>query len=445
MEKRRFLLWLILLVTVVSIIIDLPQSYPLKLKIGSKEINTTVSRPFNFLKNFKVVKGLDLAGGAHLMFKANMNNVEPGAEGEALSSLKENIERRVNFFGVTEAVVQTSRVGDDYRLIVELPGVVNVDEAVALVGKTAELEFREMVELPPEATATATINDLFSAKTDLTGRHLIRSQVSFNPNTNQPEVSLEFDQEGKELFAEITKRNIGKPVAIFLDNSLISAPQVKETISDGKAVISGDFELEKAKNMVSQLNAGALPVPIELIERREVGPTLGEESIRKSLKAGLVGLAMVTVFMAGYYRWLGFLADMGLVVYALITLALYKLIPVTLTLPGLTGFLLSVGMAVDSNILIFERMKEELKDGKPWNLAMEFGFGRAWDSIRDANICTLITCFLLFNPFGWSFLNNSGMVRGFALTLALGIFVSLFTGIIVTRTLLRVFGSKNKK
>jgi len=445
MEKRRFSLWLILLVTIASIIIDLPQHYPLKVKIGSKEINITISRPFSFLKRFKVVKGLDLAGGAHLMFRAKMDGIDPEARGDALASLKENIERRVNFFGVSEAVVQTSRMGDDYRLIVEMPGVVNVDEAVALVGKTAELDFREAVEIAPEATATATINDLFSGKTGLTGRHLVRSQVQFNPNTNQPEVGLEFNQEGKELFAEITKRNVGKPVAIFLDDTLISAPQVKEAITDGRAVISGDFDLKEAKSLVSQLNAGALPVPIELIERRQIGPTLGEESVRMSLRAGLVGLGLVVLFMAGYYRWLGFLADVGLIIYALITLALYKLIPVTLTLPGLTGFLLSVGMAVDSNILIFERMKEELKEGKPWNVAMELGFGRAWDSIRDANICTLITCFLLFNPFNWSFLNTSGMVRGFALTLALGIFVSLFTGIVVTRNLLRIFARRDQK
>jgi len=444
-KRQRFLLWLILLITILAIIIDLPNQYHLKVKIAGHKLETNISRPFSFLRRFKVVKGLDLAGGAHLMFRAKMEEIPEESRENAFSALKENIERRVNLFGISEAVVQTSKKGNEYRLIVELPGVVNVKEATALVGKTAELEFRETVELSSEATATATVYDLFAGKTGLTGRHLVRAQVQFGQNMGKPEVGLEFNEEGKKLFAEITKRNVGKPVAIFLDNLPVSIATVKEPILDGRAVISGDFDLKRAKEMVSQLNAGALPVPIELIEQRQIGPTLGEESVRKSLKAGLVGLGAVVSFMALYYGWLGLLADIGLIIYALITLALYKIIPVTLTLPGLTGFLLSVGMAVDSNILIFERMKEELRDGRPWNVAMELGFGRAWDSIRDANVCTLITCFLLFNPFNWSFLNTSGMVRGFALTLALGIFISLFTGIVVTRTLLRVFARKDKE
>jgi preprotein translocase subunit SecD len=429
MQKRKYLLWFIFLITILAVIIDLPKKY----------------RPFNFLQSVNLVKGLDLAGGAHLMFQAKMDELPEEDRENALSALQNNIERRVNFFGVSEAIVQTSKVGNDYRLIVELPGVVDVDQAVDLVGKTAQLEFREQVELEPEATESATLNDVFAKKTDLSGKHLVRAEVQFNPNTGQPEVGLEFNDQGEKLFAQITETNVGKPLAIFLDEQLISAPRVNEKITGGKASISGDFSLEQAKELSSQLNAGALPVGIELIERRQIGPTLGAESVEKSFKAGLIGLGVVIVFMAVYYGWLGVIADIGLIIYGLITLALYKLIPVTLTLPGLTGFLLSVGMAVDSNILIFERMKEELKDDRPWNAAMELGFGRAWDSIRDANVCTLIICFLLFNPFNWGFLNSSGMVRGFALTLALGIFVSMFTGIVVTQTLLRTFGRRSKK
>ena len=444
-KKQHLLLWLILLVTIVALIIDLPDNYRLKVEVAGRTFETNISRPFSFLRRFKLVKGLDLAGGVHLMFQAKMEGVSETSRSKALSALKENIERRVNFFGLSEALVQTSKKGGEYRLIVELPGVVEVKEAVALIGKTAELEFREMVVLPPEATTSATTEQLFAGKTELTGRHLVRAEVQFNQNTGKPEVALEFNQEGKKIFAEITKRNLTKPLAIFLDGLPISIAEVKEPILEGRAVISGNFELKQAKELVSQLNAGALPVPIELIERRQIGPTLGAESVSRTLRAGLVGLTAVLIFMALYYRWLGVLADIGLIIYALITLALYKIIPVTLTLPGLTGFLLSVGMAVDSNILIFERMKEELRDGRPWKVAMELGFGRAWDSIRDANVCTLITCFLLFNPFNWSFLNTSGMIRGFALTLALGIFISLFTGIVVTRTLLRVFAQNPKK
>jgi preprotein translocase subunit SecD len=278
---------------------------------------------------------------------------------------------------------------------------------------------------------------------------LARSQVQFDPNTGQPVVGLEFNQEGGDKFAEITGRNVGRPVAIFLDQFPITIPLVKEQITTNEAVITGEFSVDEAKSLAIQLNAGALPVPIEVIEQRNIGATLGTESVQNSVQAGVIGLLMVIGFMAAYYGYLGILADIGLVIYGLLTLALYKLIPVTLTLPGVAGFLLSVGMAVDSNILIFERMKEEIRAGRPRAMAMELGFGRAWDSIRDANVCTLITCFILFNPFSWSFLNTSGMVRGFALTLGLGVLLSLFTGVVVTRTILRTFsfrrGEDNQK
>lgn len=276
-------------------------------------------------------------------------------------------------------------------------------------------------------------------KTDLTGKDLKKSQVDFDNQTGQPVVSLEFSGEGAKKFAEITKRNVGRMVAIYLDGIPISAPRVEEPILEGKAIIRGNFDLNQAKNLSIQLNAGALPVPVKIIEQKNIGATLGQESVQESLRAGLVGLILVAFFMASYYGKLGILANIALIIYGLITLALYKLIPVTLTLPGLAGFLLTIGMAVDSNILIFERMKEEIRSGKPLKMAMELGFGRAWDSIRDANVCTLITGFILFNPLNWSFLNVSGMVRGFAFTLIIGTILSLFTGIVVSRTLIRIF------
>jgi preprotein translocase subunit SecD len=352
----------------------------------------------------------------------------------ALLSAQKNIEKRVNFFGVSEALVQTARTENDYRLIVELPGINDINEAIDLIGKTAQLEFRE--ENPDLEAATK--SGEFFLKTDLTGKDLKRSLVQFDQKTGKPVVGLEFDDEGVEKFSDLTGRNIGKIIAIYLDGVAISTPRVEEKIA-GNAVISGAFTIEEAKKLSIQLNAGALPVPINLIEQRNIGASLGAESVNKSVRAGLIGIFLVMVFMLLYYGKLGLIADLALVNYGLITLALYKLIPVTLTLPGIAGFLLSVGMAVDANILIFERMKEERRAGKPLRAAMELGFGRAWDSIRDANVCTLITAFILFNPFGWTFLNVSGMVRGFALTLSLGIAVSLFTGIVVTRNLIRIF------
>jgi len=358
----------------------------------------------------------------------------------ALEAAKENIDRRINLFGLAESLVQTSKLGENYRLIVELPGITDVNQAVDLIGQTAQLDFRE---LSAEATIAAALDDYL--RTDLTGKDLNKTQVQFDPNTGEPTVGLEFNDEGARKFGQITSRNVGKPVAIFLDEFPITQPLVREEITTGNAVISGEFTTNEAKLLATQLNAGALPVPIKVVEQRNIGATLGSESVKKSVQGGLIGLVMVILFMAAYYGWLGVLADAGLIIYGLITLMLYKLIPVTLTLPGIAGFVLSVGMAVDANILIFERMKEEVRDGKSRQLAMELGFGRAWDSIRDANVCTLITCFILFNPFSWSFLNTSGMVRGFALTLGLGVLLSLFTGVVVTRTILRTFSGKEVK
>jgi preprotein translocase subunit SecD len=454
MKRRRFLIWLVIILTLGSLYVDLPSKIHLKfdfsfgksqlswLKMDKEITRPSLSWPmgkYRFSRDLEIKKGIDLAGGTHLIFQADMATIPSENRQAAIDSAKDNIEKRVNLFGVTEPVIQTSKVGDDYRLIVELAGVTDINQAIDLIGQTAQLDFRE---LPQEATQAASFADF--QPTGLTGKDLKKSEVKFDPNSGEPQVGLEFNSEGTQKFAKITSRNIGKPVAIFLDELPVTAPNVQEAISGGEAVISGNFTLDEAKQLAIQLNAGALPVPIKLIEQRNIGATLGAESVQKSIQAGLIGLLMVIVFMAAYYGRLGFLADGALIVYGLLTLALYKLIPVTLTLPGIAGFILSIGMAVDANILIFERMKEEFRAGKPRLIAIELAFGRAWDSIRDANICTLITCFILFNPFNWSFLNVSGMVRGFALTLGLGVALSLFTGIVVTRTLIRTFYRKER-
>jgi preprotein translocase subunit SecD len=437
MEKKRFLLILILAVTFISAVIDLPKDYPLKFSIGSYKVDTKISGPdldlrmggLTIKRELNIKQGLDLAGGTHLVFQAETNNIPVTDRELAVEAVKSNIERRVNFFGVSEPNIQTAKNNGEYRLIVELPGVTEIDRAIDLIGSTAQLEFWEQKEASPSAGFV---------QTELTGQDLKLSQVSFDQNTGQPVVGISFNADGAKKFSDITARNVGRMVAIYLDGQPISSPTVEEPITGGDAIIRGSFTLDQAKDLSIKLNAGTLKVPIKLIEQKNVSATLGQESVNLSIRAGLIGLLMVIAFMWLYYGKLGFLADLALIVYGLITLALYKFIPVTLTLPGIAGFILSVGMAVDSNILIFERMKEETRLGKPWQTAMELGFGRAWDSIRDANVCTLITCFILFNPFNWNFLNVSGMVRGFALTLALGIFISLFTGIVVTRTLLRV-------
>lgn len=373
--------------------------------------------------------------------QADMSAVKPEDRQTALDSAQSVVSRRVDMFGVSEASVRTSKSGEDYRVVVELPGVTDAQQAVNLIGTTAQLDFREEDSTVKTASNPATIREQFAQfkPTDLTGKDLSRALVEFNSQNGQPAVRLEFTPEGSKKFAAITTRSVGKRVGIFLDELPITTPVVNEPITQGTAQISGSFQLDQAKELAIQLNAGALPVPLSVAQQETVEASLGAEAVRKTFIAGLIGIGLVAVFMVAYYGSKGFLAVIALMIYSAITIALYKIIPITLTLPGIAGLLLSIGMAVDSNILIFERMKEELRWGRPFQEAMEVAFGRAWDSIKDANVATLFTAFILFNPLDFEFLNRSGMVRGFALTLALGIAIGLFTGIVVTRTLLRVF------
>lgn len=455
MKQRKNLFWFIIALTIVCLVIDLPKVFKIKFQIGKFKIDQNFNRPefdfkignLRFKKDLDLKYGLDLAGGSHLILQADMKKIAPEDKDKALEAAKEVIERRINFFGVTEPNIQTSKLGKDYRIIVELPGIQNINEAIDLIGQTAQLNFREEGTGSAKVATPSAFNYFgFINQTNLTGKHLKKAEVSFDPNTGKPEVSLEFNSEGAKLFEEITRRNVGKQVAIFLDNLIISAPKVNETISGGKARITGEFSLNEAKKLAIQLNAGALPVPVKVIEQKTVGATLGKESLEKSFRAGIIGLLAILFFMWVIYGRLGLIANLALIIYGLLTLAIYKLIPVTLTLPGVAGFILTVGMAVDANILIFERFKEEIRRGKPWQTAIELAFGRAWDSIKDANVCTIITALVLLNPTNFSFLNSAGMVKGFALTLLIGVICSLFTGIVVSRNLIRTFyRQKNNK
>ncbi|MCX6791859.1 MAG: protein translocase subunit SecD [Candidatus Gottesmanbacteria bacterium] len=426
-DPRRVFI-IILLLTILAGYIDLPQMYHPGFHIG----------PFN--KEFTTKFGLDLSGGTQLVLDANMKDIGVADRASALESAKQVIERRVNFFGVTEPVVQTATSQNSYRIIVELPGISDVNQAISLIGQTAQLDFREYTDTNASISATTTYADLLAMTkpVGITGKDLKRAQVTFDTTTGAPQVAISFSSDGAKKFAEVTRRLVGKPLAIFLDNMPITSPVVKQEITDGQAVINGQFTQDQAKALALQLNAGALPVPVKVIQKETVGATLGQSSVTKSITAGVVGLTIVAIFMIAQYGWLGLFADMALVVYGLLTFAIFRWIPITLTLPGIAGFILSMGMAVDSNILIFERFKEEKRAGRPWKVAMELGFGRAWDSIRDANFTTLITCAILYNPGNWQFLPSSGMVRGFAVTLFIGVLASLFTGIVVTRTFIRV-------
>lgn len=481
--------------------------------------------------------GLDLRGGSHLVYQADVAQVPVSDRASSLDGVRDVIERRVNFFGVSEPVVQTSKVGDNWRVIVELPGVTDVNQAIKLIGETPILEFKEQNTTPVDnsevdkynAEAKKKAEDLlkrakrgenfsnlasqyseddgskikggdldffakgvmvksfedavFSLKvnqiapelvqsqfgyhiikktgerqgaagsevrashiliktkevkqqdawavTGLSGKQLSKAGVEFDQNTGAPQVNLTFNDEGKKLFGEITTRNVGKPVAIFLDGAPISTPTVQQAITTGSAVITGNFTLPEAKQLAQRLNSGALPVPISLINQERIDATLGKSSVEKSLLAGFLGVILVAFFMIAYYRLPGLLAVLALGLYSLITLAIFKLWPITLTLAGIAGFILSIGMAVDANVLIFERLREELRNGKPMIPAIDEGFKRAWTSIRDSNVSSLITCAILM----WF---GSSLIKGFAITLSIGILISLFSAITVTRTLLRL-------
>lgn len=394
--------------------------------------------------------GLDLIGGTSLIYHADVSKIEPSDVADSMSTLRDVIERRINIFGVSEPLIQVEDAGiisgnRDHRLIVELPGVSDINQAVALIGQTPLLEFRlerpgarEKLAGGEGVTASTTIDELF-VSTGLTGSLLQKASLDFNNSGNgggqSVAVALKFNDEGKDLFAKLTAENIGKVLAIILDGKVIQTPVIKDSITDGTAIITGSFTPEQASEVVRQLNYGALPVPIELVSSETIGASLGDAALDAGLKAGLVGFALLSIFMIFWYRLPGFIATVALVLYVLLSLAVFRLIPVTLTAAGLAGFILSIGMAVDANVLIFERMKEELRKGSDLDVAMKEGFQRAWLSIRDSNISSIITAVVLF----WL---GTAAVKGFALTLGVGVLVSMFTAITASRTFLFASGVK---
>lgn len=384
--------------------------------------------------------GLDLVGGAHLEYAIDVSKAAESDRDEAIGALRDTIERRVNIFGVREPLVQLVRAGDERRLIVELSGITDIGEAVKRVGDPIFLEFREEVEIPTTGPTGEPL-DLSQLQIDptqqftkpeqeLTGRYLKRADVVFDPTTNAPQVQLTFNDEGAKIFQDLTKKNIGKRIAIFLDEYPVTAPVVQQEISGGVAVITGSFALEEARALARNLNAGALPVPINLILQRTVGATLGAESLQQMMKAGMATVALIAAFMILFYRIPGLLALVALSFYAVFMLALFKLVPITMTLAGVAGLILSVGMAVDANILIFARMREEQRQGRDVRTALEEGFRRAWLAIRDSNVATLLTTIILY-AVGTSF------VQGFALALGVGVLMSMFTAIFISRYLMR--------
>lgn len=557
--KVRFHTLITLILAILVAIYIFPAGWNKAADFLTEKMNSKINLPHLRETGFHL--GLDLLGGTHLVYEADMSKIASKDQSDAAEGVRDVIERRVNALGVSEPLVQTNFAGDAWRVIVDLAGIKNVSDAINQIGETPVLQFKEQSEAPTRSLTTAekqdmddynkiaeinakdiltkikgglegeTFEDLafkfsedtgsrekkgeldwfrdgqmipefeaavkalkdgqmrqtllktqygyhiikkigertiqeegktvkeynaahilittksetsymtvddFWIDTELSGRQLERASVQFDPNTQTPEVALQFNADGTKLFKEITEKNVGKPVGIFLDGQAISVPRVNEPIRDGNARISGDFDLQEAKLLAQRLNAGALPVPVKLVSQETVGAMLGNISINKSLFAGLIGFLLVVLLMILYYRLAGVIAVIALLIYAALTLAIFKFVPVTMTLAGIAGFVLSIGMAVDANVLIFERLKEELKEGKDLEFAITESFRRAWPSIRDGNITTLITSGILF----WF---STSLIRGFALTLSLGILISMFSAMIITRILMKCLASFVKK
>ena len=411
--------------------------YPNGLQERGIKLPSFFDRPFSF--------GLDVSGGTLLLYEADLTNIESSDYASAMDGLRDVIERRINYSGVREPRVQINKSGEKWRLIVELAGIKDIKEAIKMIGETPYLEFKEAREeeegkniLSLQAEEAEKENpdesilqiDPYFKQTSLTGKYLERAEIGFEQTTSQPIVNIQFNDEGTKIFAALTKKNIGQPLAIYLDGYPISVPVVREEIPSGRAQISGKFTLPEAKELVTNLNQGALPVPINLISQQSVGAVLGEESIQKITMAALWGFILVLVFMILIYRMPGFLASISLIIYVILVMSIFKALPVTLTLAGITGFILSIGMAVDANILIFEHAKEEIKKNKPVRISMEDGFLRSWPAIRDSNIATIISAVILYYF-------SSSMIRGFSVTLAIGVGVSIITALYITRIFLQ--------
>ena len=445
MRNKNRLLIIIIILVLLAVWIDMPNSPGLHVNIGSFSLN----------RDFPTHLGLDLIGGVQALLEADLPADTP-VDASSMSAARAIVENRVNGLGVSEALVQQA---GDRRILVEIPGESDAQKALASVQQTGLLEFVDFSSLTPQEAAalenTKISTDFKSGSSEapaatqtpaessqpsqtfhtvMTGADLKTVSVTQDQAGNY-QVAFELNSEGAQIFKDYTTSHVGQILAIVLDEQVISVPRINGPIPDGQGVITGNFTLQTANDLAVQLRYGSLPIPLKIASSQTVGPTLGQVSLNRSLVAGMIGLIVVGLFMALYYRLPGVVADMALIIYALLTLALYKLIPVTLTLAGIAGFVLSIGMAVDANILIFSRLKEELRAGRTLRQAIDLGWSRAWPSIRDSNFSTLITCAILF-WFGSTF--GASIVKGFSLTLAVGVLVSMFTAIVVTRTFLHL-------
>jgi preprotein translocase subunit SecD len=451
-KNLYFRLGLISSIFTLALLVVLPR-IPITINNQIIKIDSSVGGYYINLPGGKVLdlrqlkEGLDLQGGIRIVLQADMTKIDAASRDSALESAKDVITRRINPNGVLEPNVTTSKVGGDYRIIAEIPGVDNITDVVDSLKQVGKLYFKQLAPDKPWSedklqeyyTDPTAWVDTGVTGTDLKGVDVVfpSSQSTNIQQQNSPQVQLKFSNEGRQKFSDLAKANVNKPIALFLDQSPypLSMPVVSPDLVNGLVndpVITGNFDVKTANALVRNIKSGALPVPVSVLQQQTIGATLGAESVQKSFFAGAVGLFLVFLFMVFHYRKLGLLAGASLLIYSVVVLAIFKIVPVVLTLPGIAGFILSIGMATDANILIFERTKEEIIWGKPRSLAIKLGFERAWSSIKDSNISSLITAGVLYK-FG------TGPVKGFALTLAIGIFISLFSSIFVVRTLVEAF------
>jgi preprotein translocase subunit SecD len=458
MKEKITAIFFVFIVIILCGVIIFPKSFNKSLDLVTEK--TALSLPK--VKELSFNLGLDLEGGAYLLYQADLEDIPGGEKNERMEGLRDLIEKRVNLYGISESSV---RIREE-RLEVEIPGEHNLEDAIEVIGETPFLDFREsseelfeekdkkwkeIEEYFGKKREEIALQDIFSLEegeiegwevitephyqpTGLTGRHLESARVVINQVSQKPLITLEFNEEGAALFEEITARNIGRPVATFIDDEMVQEATVQEKITGGKAQITGDFSAEEAYQTARDLQIGALPVPISLISQQSIGPELGAKMLEFAIKAGLVGAVLVAVFMILFYRLAGLVSVLSLFVYSLLLISLFKVIVVTLTLSGIAGFILSIGMAIDANVLVLSRMREELKKGRGVAESIEEGYLKAWSSIRDGNITTLIVAFVIF------FITTS-FVRGFAVVLIMGIIVSIFSVMVINRILLRILSS----
>lgn len=431
-KKKWFNLGFLILLVLLSALVIWPKP---NIKVPKPKFTFEKKAPFihitkngylvDYTKSFPIKEGLDLQGGSHLVYSADLSKIDEKDKTNAMESLRKVIENRVNAFGVAEPQVYTTKVAGENRMVVELAGIKDTEQALSLIGKTAQLEFKEV---NPEGT------DFVSTNPPLTGKDFKSADVAFDQSTGQPYIAIEFNAEGAKKFEEVTGKNVGKNLAVYLDNQLITAPKVQQQISGGKGQITGQFDVKEAKELAIQLNAGSLPVPINLIEQRTIGATLGKDSVSKSLFAGIVGIIFVSIYMIVYYRLLGVFSTIGLALYSIFIFALFKLFGIVLTMGGVAGLILSVGASMETDVLVFERIRDELRKGRDFAMASHLGFKTAWPSIRDSNAVSLIITAILYTA--------GGTIRGFAVALGLGIVIGLMTTLIGTRSIINLIADR---